>query len=402
MAKQFGYRVKNEEGKTLDGVLEASSLDHASKLLRGRGYLIIKVEEEKESEIKEIMRRFERVKVDDVVNFTRQLSTMVSAGLPLTESLSILRVQSPPAMSRVVSKVLEEVEGGKTLAIAMEESGDGVFDDIYIALVKAGEAAGVLDEVLKRLAETMEKQRDFRSKTKGAMVYPMIIIIGMVIVAVIMMIFVVPRMTEMYKDFGAELPLPTQILIGASDFAVKFWYLLLLIFGAIGYVFLKWSRTDVGSVMIEETLMKMPVVGELRLKMVMTEFARTMSLLISAGISILDALRITSAAVGSKIIGAKMMMAASKVEKGQSLGLVLAELGEFPPIVPQMIAVGEQTGKMDEILDKLADYFEGESEQAVKNLTTAIEPMIMAVMGVGVGFLVMAVIMPIYNLTSQF
>lgn len=402
MAKQFGYRVKNEEGKTLDGVLEASSLDHASKLLRGRGYLIIKVEEEKESEIKEIMRRFERVKVDDVVNFTRQLSTMVSAGLPLTESLSILRVQSPPAMSRVVSKVLEEVEGGKTLAIAMEEAGDGVFDDIYIALVKAGEAAGVLDEVLKRLAETMEKQRDFRSKTKGAMVYPMIIIIGMVIVAVIMMIFVVPRMTEMYKDFGTELPLPTQILIGASDFAVKFWYLLLLIFGAIGYVFLKWSRTDVGSVMIEETLMKMPVVGELRLKMVMTEFARTMSLLISAGISILDALRITSAAVGSKIIGAKMMMAASKVEKGQSLGLVLAELGEFPPIVPQMIAVGEQTGKMDEILDKLADYFEGESEQAVKNLTTAIEPMIMAVMGVGVGFLVMAVIMPIYNLTSQF
>lgn len=402
MAKQFSYRVKNEEGKTLDGVLEASSLDHASKLLRGRGYLIIKVEEEKESELKEIMRRFERVKVDDVVNFTRQLSTMVSAGLPLTESLSILRVQSPPAMSRVVSKVLEEVEGGKTLAIAMEEAGDGVFDDIYIALVKAGEAAGVLDEVLKRLAETMEKQRDFRSKTKGAMVYPMIIIIGMVIVAVIMMIFVVPRMTEMYKDFGAELPLPTRILIGASDFAVKFWYLLLLIFGAIGYVFLKWSRTDVGSVMIEETLMKMPVVGELRLKMVMTEFARTMSLLISAGISILDALRITSAAVGSKIIGAKMMMAASKVEKGQSLGLVLAELGEFPPIVPQMIAVGEQTGKMDEILDKLADYFEGESEQAVKNLTTAIEPMIMAVMGVGVGFLVMAVIMPIYNLTSQF
>ncbi len=402
MAKQFSYRVKNEEGKTLDGVLEASSLDHASKLLRGRGYLIIKIEEEKESEIKEIMRRFERVKVDDVVNFTRQLSTMVSAGLPLTESLSILRVQSPPAMSRVVSKVLEEVEGGKTLAIAMEEAGDGVFDDIYIALVKAGEAAGVLDEVLKRLAETMEKQRDFRSKTKGAMVYPMIIIIGMVIVSVIMMIFVVPRMTEMYKDFGAELPLPTRILIGASDFTVKFWYLLFLIFGAIGYVFLKWSKTEVGSVMIEEALMKMPVVGELRLKMVMTEFARTMSLLISAGISILDALRITSAAVGSKIIGAKMMMAASKVEKGQSLGLVLAELGEFPPIVPQMIAVGEQTGKMDEILDKLADYFEGESEQAVKNLTTAIEPMIMAVMGVGVGFLVFAVIMPIYNLTSQF
>ena len=401
-AKQFRYRAKDEEGKTVEGLTEANDLDHASRLLRGKGYLIVRIGEEKGSGLRELMQRFEKAKMDDVVNFTRQFSTMISAGLPLTEGLSILRVQSSPVMGRVVAKILDGVGGGAPLARAMEEAGKDVFSDVYIALVRAGEAAGVLDKVLKRLADTLEKQRDFRSKTRGAMVYPAIIIVGMIAVAMIMMIFVVPRMTEMYRDFGAELPLSTRILIGTSELMVKFWYLLLLGFGLLGYVFGKWSRTDVGGVMIEETLTKMPIVGPLRTKIVMTEFARTMSLLISAGISILDALKITARAVDSKIIGSKMILATGKVEKGQSLGLVLAEIKEFPPIVPQMVAVGEQTGKVDEILDKLADYFEAESEAAVKALTTAIEPLIMVVMGIGVGFLVLAVIMPIYNLTSQF
>lgn len=401
MAKQFKYRAKDDQGKTVEGTIESNNQDAVIRSLRNKGLLIMSVKEEKQSEIGELMQRFQRVKTDDVVNFTRQLSTMISAGLPLTEALSILRVQSSPAMGRIVTAVMERVEGGSTLADSMAEEPE-VFSRVYIALVRAGEAAGVLDEVLKRLANTLEKQREFRSKTRGAMVYPAIILIGMFVVGLIMMVFVVPRMTEMYRDFGADLPLPTQILIGLSDFMVRFWYLFLLSLGLTFYFFTKWSKTEVGGVMIEETLMKMPIIGKLRIQMVMTEFARTMSLLISAGISILDALKITADAVGSKIIGNKMMEAANKVEKGQSLGVVLAEVQEFPPIVPQMMAVGEQTGKMDEILNKLADYFEGESETAVKTLTTAIEPLIMAVMGVGVGFLVMAVIMPIYNLTSQF
>ncbi len=402
MAKQFRYQAKDESGKAVEGMLEVNNSDQAVRVLRNKGMLIVSIKEERESGLDDVFQRFQRVSTEDVVNFTRQLSTMISAGLPLTEGLSILRVQSSPVMSRVVTKVLEKIEGGLPLAEAMKEAGGSTFSKVYIALVRAGEAAGVLDEVLKRLATTMEKQRDFRNKTRGAMVYPIIIIIGMFIVGMIMMIFVVPKMTEMYKDFGAELPLPTKILIGTSDFMVKFWYLFLLSVGLLAYFFMKWSKTEMGGMMIEETLMKTPVIGPLRLKIVMTEFARTMSLLISAGISILDALKITADAVGSRIIGAKMMVAANKVEKGQSLGVVLAEMKEFPPIVPQMMAVGEQTGKMDEILNKLADYFEGEAETGVKTLTTAIEPLIMAVMGIGVGFLVMAVIMPIYNLTSQF
>ncbi len=399
--QKFTYKVKDEQSRMVVGEVEAFSKEQAIRLLRNRRLVIIDINEEKETEIQSLLLRFQRVKTDDLVNFTRQLATMIAAGLPLTESLSILKVQSPPAMSRIVEKILAAVEEGVSLTEALRGV-EGVFPDIYIALVKAGETAGVLEDVLKRLATTMEKQRDFRNKTRGALVYPAIILTGMVLVSVVMMIFVVPKMTAMYKDFGAELPWPTKVLIGTSDFMVKFWYLGLLSLGVGGYFFGKWARTEVGSVVIEETLFRLPVIGPLKTKVVLTEFTRTLGLLVGSGISILNSLRIVAEGVGSRIYKARILEAADKVEKGQPLGVILAGVELFPPIIPQMIAVGEQTGKVDEILAKLSDYFEQESEVAVKTLTTAIEPLIMVVMGVGVGFLVMAVIMPIYNLTSQF
>lgn len=401
MTKKFRYRVKSEQGKTIVGIIEANDKDQAIKLLRGQDVVVISVNEEGESELGELMKKLQKIKTDDVVNFTRQLATMTSAGLPLVEALSILRYQSTPAMSRVVGDILKEVEGGSSLADAMRKT-KNVFSNIYIALIRAGEAAGVMEEVMNRLADTLEKQRDFRNKTKGALVYPIIVIIGMVAVSVIMMIFVVPKMTQMYKDFGTELPLPTQILMGASEFMVKFWYLVFLGAGLGFYFFQRWSKTEVGAIMIEETVYKMPIIGPMQKQIVLTEFTRTMSLLVSAGISILDALRIVSEAVDSRIFRARIQMAAGKVEKGQALSTIIAQMEEFPPILGQMLTVGEQTGKVDEIFNKLAKYFEEQSEVTVKALTTAIEPLIMVVMGVGVGFLVMAVIMPIYNLTSQF
>jgi type IV pilus assembly protein PilC len=401
MTKKFRYRVKNDQGKTLVGIIEASDKDQAIKMLRSQSVVVIAVNEEGESELNELLLRFQRVKTDDVVNFTRQLATMVAAGLPLTEALSILRYQSSAAMSRVVATILKEVEGGSSLADAMMKT-KNVFSDIYIALIKAGEAAGVMEEVLNRLADTLEKQRDFRNKTKGALVYPAIVITGMVAVAIIMMIFVVPKMTQMYKDFGADLPLPTQILMGASDFMVKFWYLVFLAAGIGAFAYQKWSKTETGALIIEETIFKLPIIGPMRKQIILTEFTRTMSLLVSAGISILEALHIVSGAVDSRIIKARIETAADRVEKGQALSGIIAQMVEFPPILGQMLAVGEQTGKVDEIFGKLAKYFEEQSEVAVKGLTTAIEPLIMVVMGIGVGFLVMAVIMPIYNLTSKF
>lgn len=399
--EKFSYRVKDEQNQTLTGEVEAASKEQAIRLLRNKRFVILDIKVSSENSLSSLMARFERVKVDDVVNFTRQLSTMIAAGLPLIECLSILKIQSPPAMSQVVAKIQRSVEEGATLTDALKQSSD-VFPDIYIALVKAGESAGVLDNVLKRLATNMEKQRDFRNKTKGALIYPAIIVVGMVLVATIMMIFVVPRMTDMYKEFGAELPWMTQVLINTSDFMVKFWYIMLIVVGVGIYAYGKWSKTEVGALMVEQIQYKLPVMGPLKTKIVLTEFTRTMGLLVGSGVSILSSLKITADALGSKIYRTKLLQVAEKIEKGQSLGVTLAGMEIFPPIVPQMISVGEQTGKVDEILSKLSDYFEQESEMAVKTLTTAIEPLIMVVMGVGVGFLVMAVIMPIYNLTNQF
>lgn len=401
MTKKFRYKVKDNNGKSISGSMEAKDQEQAIRLLRGQNLVIVTIAEEGQSELGDFMKRFDKIKTDDVVNFTRQLATMTSAGLPLTESLSILRYQSSTAMSTVVTQVLQEVEGGASLADALAKTQD-VFSKIYIALVRAGEAAGVLEEVLVRLAETLEKQRDFKNKTKGALIYPAIVMVGMVGVMIIMMIFVIPKMTQMYKDFGADLPLPTQILIGTSDFFVHFWYLVLL--GAVGgYIaYQRWSKTETGALIIENFLFKLPIVGPMRTQIVLTDFTRTMALLVGAGISILEALRIVADAVDSKIIRSRILEAAAKVEKGQPLSAMLAQMSEFPAILPQMIAVGEQTGKVDEIFGKLAAYFEEQSEVAVKGLTTAIEPLIMVVMGVGVGFLVFAVITPIYNLTSKF
>ncbi len=400
--KQYEYKARKEDGAVATGSVEAVSEEQAVRMIRARGWLLVSIKEKKEGDLSQLLQKFEKVKSDDVVGFTRQLSTMVGAGLPLTEALSILEVQSSQAMSRLVSEIRQEVEAGNSLSDALEEAGSDVFSKVYIALVRAGESAGVLDEILMRLANNMEKQREFKQNIKGAMIYPIIVLVGMVVVGIIMMIFVVPKMTAMYKDFGATLPLPTQILIGLSDFLVNFWYILFILVGGVAYFVYKWSKTEVGALLIEKAIFDIPIIGPLRKKVILAEFARTMSLLIGAGISILEALRIVSDAVGSKIIKMRLEEAASEVEKGRPLGIVLAKFEEFPPIFPQMLSVGEQTGQVSEILTRIADYFEQESEVGVNALATAIEPIIIVIMGIGVLFLVMAVIMPIYNLTSQF
>ena len=282
------------------------------------------------------------------------------------------------------------------------EKTQGTFSTVYVALVKAGESAGVLDQIMKKMADTLDKQREFQNKTRGALIYPTIVFIGMITVAFIMMIFVVPKLTQMYQDFGAELPLPTKILIGVSNFMVNYWYLFFGMLAASFLIFRRWSKTPVGSLLLEQVVFKIPIWGPLKKDIVLAEFSRTMGLLSTAAIPILDGLRIVAETLGSQIYADGIIRAAVRVEKGSTLAEAIAAASDFPPILSQMIDVGEQTGKVDEILSKLADFYESQSELKVKALTTAIEPIIMVIMGIGVGFLVMAVIMPIYQLTNQF
>jgi len=399
--KMYQYKVRGRDGTPSSGVIEAADEKQAAAILRGKGLLVTSLFEQDQLNLEAIFGKFSKPKPDEITNLTRQMSTMIGSGLPLVEALRILRNQSGPGLKPVLEKILTEVEGGTTLADAMMNS-DGGFSSVYIAMVRAGEAAGVLDQVMGKLADTLDKQREFRSKTKGALVYPVIIMIAMVVIASIMMVFVVPKLTAMYKDFGAELPGPTKVLMSVSEFTVKYWYGVLIAVGAAAFFFSNWVRTEVGGLIVEQISFRIPIWGKLKKDMILTEFARTISVLLGAGIPILDALQIVAGTLGSRVFGTEVKQAAVFVEKGIGLSEAIARIEVFPPILSQMVSVGEETGKLDEVLSKLAVYYESESEIKIKALTTAIEPLIMILMGIGVGFLVIAVIMPIYNLTSQF
>ena len=397
----FKYTAKNEHGEGIKGKVEAKTVHHGASILTERGLLVIGIRPLGDESFAYFKSLLGGIKHNDLVNFTRQLSTMITAGLPLATALNILEEQNNPQMVRMVANLLKEIEGGGTFSMALERA-KGVFSRVYIQLVKAGEVGGMLDGVLERLADTMEKDKEFRAKTKGALIYPVIVLLAMVAVGFVMMIFVIPQLTDMYKDFDAELPMMTRVLIGVSDFFVKFWWVVL---GAIGggfYTLKKWRATKRGDRMIDSFLMKIPVFGVLRQKIVLTEFSRTLALLLGAGVSLLEALEIVAEAMASITYREALIEAKKKVEKGISLSQSIASYDIFPTILHQMISVGEETGKLNDVLLKLSAYFESESEHAVKNMTTALEPMIMIVLGVGVGAMVIAIIMPIYNLTSAF
>jgi len=400
--KRFYYKAKDKHGRLVTGEVEAPSVNDAARLVRSRQLYVISIVAKIDSPFA-IVRRFrERITPKDVSMFTRQLSTMINAGLPITEALLILRSQSKGQMQKIVAQILADVEAGESFSDSLKRH-PKIFTKTYTSLVKSGELGGVMDNVLIRLSEDLEKSQEFASKVKGALIYPTIIVVGMVVVAFIMMIFVIPRLTAMYADFGTTLPLPTQILIGMSDFAIRFWYIFLIIIGVGLYVYKLYGATLEGRRKIDGYMFKIPIYGNLKRQVILTELTRTLSLMSGSGVSILESLNIASEVVGNTIISDALKDAAKQVERGFPIAFSFARHPEaFPYILSQMIAVGEETGKMDEVLAKVSHIFEVESDEQVKGLTAAIEPIVMIILGLGVGFLVIAVILPIYNLTTQF
>jgi type IV pilus assembly protein PilC len=397
----FNYKAKDSQGKNKVGRVEAVSNSQAAAVLIEKGLLVIDIKPISEGSFSTITDTFNSIKHDDLVRITRQLATMINAGLPLANALSILQDQTNPAMVRMIESILKEIESGNSFSNALEEH-PKYFDRVYVNLIRAGEVGGILDKVLNRLADNMEKDKEFRAKTKGAMIYPTIVVIAMIAVFGIMMIFVIPKLTQIYTDFGAELPFATRALMDISGFFVNFWWLL-TIFGFGGFTFFqKWKKTTKGAVAFDKFLFKLPIIGQLKTKIVLTEFSRTLSLLLSSGVSLINSLDVVSEAISSILYRESLKRAAKKVEKGVSLSHAIASYEVFPAILYQMIGVGEETGKLDEVLIKLSAYFQVESEHEVENLTTAIEPIIMIVLGVGVGIMVAAIILPIFNMTSQF
>jgi type IV pilus assembly protein PilC len=400
--KRFNFKAKDKFGKLVTGEVEAVNESSAAKLVRGKGLLVLSIKIKLENPIAFIRHMRDKITPSDIATFTRQFATMVQAGLPITESLLILKSQAKGSMGKIVSQILADVEGGESMSKAFMKH-PTVFSPTYIALVKSGEVGGVLDTVLVRLADDLEKQQEFKGKVKGALIYPMIIVIGMIIVAFIMMIFVVPKLTSLYSEFNAELPLPTRILMGISDAVIKFWPLTLATVVGGFYGILAYKKTAEGKLKLDELMFKVPIIGPLQKQVVLTELTSTLSLMTGAGVSILEGLSITSEVVGNAVIGNALKDVAIQVEKGFPVSFAFAKHPDaFPFILSQMVAVGEETGKMEEVLSKVSHVFEIESDQKVKALTSAIEPIVMVLLGLGVGFLVIAIILPIYNLTSQF
>lgn len=402
MTEKFLFRAKDWQGKTIKGIVEAKDKREVISLLKKRSLIVVSLTPQKKSFFSQLTAvLWRRVSLDQVVSFTRRLATMISAGLPLTEALELAKEQNKGRMREIIEEALAKVEGGKPFGKALEKE-RRVLGDVYIASIKAGEEGGVLEEVLLRLAENLEKKREFLGKVKGAMIYPVIVIVGMVAVSFIMMIFVIPKMTSLYQEFGSDLPLATRILVNVANFVShNIWLLpVFLISLFVGFSFIR--KTPEGREKIDQLKLRLPIVGPLLKATLLTEITRTLATLLGTGVPLVDSLKVIGEAAGNEIFRRGLEQAAEAVEKGSPLSEALSGNSAFPPIIAQMIATGEQTGKLDEILFNVSKYFETEAEQKVKGLTSAIEPLIMIVLGLGVGFLVIAIILPIYNLTSQF
>lgn len=397
----FVYKAKDIQGIEHVGDIQSPDKQSAVSTIRKKGFIIISLQPKESQTNKLFGWLLNRVSFTELVILTRQLATMVSSGLVLSEAIDILEEQaSNKTLKKTLGELSQNVKGGLTLAQAFSKY-PHIFPNLYVNLIKSGEASGKLDQVLLQMADGLEKDREFRAKVKGAMIYPVVVLTMMFVVIIIMMIFVIPKLTNLYSQSTMELPLPTKILIISSTLFINFWWVCLII--VVGGIILinKWNKTPEGNFFLGKLVLKLPVIGIIVTNVTLTNFSRTFGLLTSAGIPLLESISIVSDLISNPVFKKALKESYVGVEKGLPFSTLLTA-AVFPKIVGQMIKVGEETGKVDEIFYKLADYFESESNHLLKNLTVAIEPIVLVLLGIGVGFLVISIILPIYKLTTSF
>ncbi|WP_457570775.1 type II secretion system F family protein [Desulfovulcanus sp.] len=395
----FIYKAKNRSGRKVKGDLDAPSLEMAEMALKRRGFTDIKVKP-KPKDLLEGTFLEENVTSRDMVVFSRQFATMINSGVPILQALQVMCEQTENnKLRRKLYEVRNDIETGSSLYDALKKHRD-VFDDLYINMVNAGETGGVLDVVLLRLAEYIEKAAKLKSKVKGAMIYPAVVMCVAVAVIAIILIFVIPTFEKMFADFGSALPVPTQIVINMSRF-VKGNFLYLL-GGIIAFIvgfrfFYRWER---GRILIDNWILFIPVFGSLLRKVAVAKFSRTLSTMISSGVPILNALDIVSRTSGNKTVERGIQQARKSIAEGQTLAEPLDETGVFPPMVIHMISIGETTGALDTMLEKIADFYDDEVDVAVETLTSLIEPFMIVFLGVVVGGLVISMYLPIFKIAE--
>jgi type IV pilus assembly protein PilC len=394
----YEYTARNQTtGQIMKGTQEAPNREEVTKFLRKNKLAVVTIREQP----KEIKLKFGGgIKTRDIVIFTRQFATMINAGLPLVQSLDILAQQTEnKKLAGVVRQVVYDVESGHTLADAFRKH-PKAFTDLYVNMVAAGEAGGILDTILIRLATFLEKNDALVRKVKSAMIYPGVIFSVAAIAVAVLLIFVIPTFQNMFASVNLELPLPTRMVIGASQFLINYWWAILAVIGISIFALTRYYQTDPGKKKIDQMLLNAPVLGDLLRKSAVSRFTRTLGTLISSGVSILDGLEITAKTAGNRVIHDAVMDSRQSIAGGETIAAPLERSKVFPPMVISMIAVGEQTGGLDEMLTKIADFYDDEVDVAVGALLSLMEPIMIVVLGVIVGGMVVAMYLPIFDMVN--
>ena len=394
---EFLWSGTNKQGRTLSGSISAATRKDAVDLLEKRGVSNVKIRS-KGMDLGKLGQFGTNITDKQLATFTRQFATMINAGLPLVNCLQILsRQQDNKAFQTIISELTADVEKGGTLADAMGRH-SGIFNELYVNMVSAGEQGGILDTILSRLATHLEKSASLKSKIKTAMMYPMVVMIVLALVVSVMLIFIIPIFAQMFSDLGGDLPGPTKVVVALSDFFIA--NIVFIVIGVIVAVvaYKMWYKTDTGQKVIDKVKLSMPIFGPLQRKMAIARFTRTLGTLVSSGVAILDGLSITSKTAGNRVVADAIMQARTSISGGENISNPLEASGVFPSMVTSMIAVGEETGGLDDMLLKIADFYEEEVDVAVAGLTSVLEPIMIVVLGGVVGGMVIAMYLPIFDL----
>lgn len=396
----FDYRAKNLAGQTVEGAVVAPTESGAYDTLREKQLTIISMRERAKSAKFLGANLFNRVTVKEQVIFARQLSVMISANVPIVRALRIMVRQTTNVhFKMILSDVLDEVDGGAKLSAAMSRYPQ-VFNNFFVSMIRSGETTGKLDEVLVYLADQREKDYGIISRVRGAFIYPAVVLFAVVAVGFVMVVFVLPKLLEVFAEGGAELPLSTRILIAVSNFAKNQWYVVILAVIAVIVGFVLWRRTESGKRILDIVKLKIPIGGKIFTMIYLTRFSRTLSTLLTSGVPISNALAITAEVVGNYTYREIVEKTIKEVEDGNSITTVFVKSKAVPLMLSQMMSVGEQSGRLDQVLIKVAQFYENELDALVRNLVALIEPVILLVMGVGVGFMVSSILLPIYNISE--
>jgi type IV pilus assembly protein PilC len=391
----YTYKARTVGGETQSGEMTASTEADVVGLLRRRRLVVTQVKEKP----KDIKLSFGRgIKTKDLVVFTRQFATMINAGLPLVQSLDILATQqTKPKVAEKIRAILNDVEAGSTLADAMRRHRE-FFSEVYINMVAAGEAGGILDTILLRLAEYLESSESLKRKVRGAMFYPITVMSFAFVAIAVLLIFVIPTFAGFFESAGVALPMPTRIVMGLSDFLVGYWWAVGAVAMLAGYLLRTYRATPAGKLVTDRLLLRMPVLGAVLRKAAIARFSRTLGTLVQSGVPILEGLEITARTAGNRVVEDAVLESRVSIAGGETIAEPLKKSGVFPPMVTQMINVGEQTGGLDEMLDKIADFYDSEVSATVDALTSLIEPLMIVVMGTIVGGMIISLYLPMFNI----